>query len=72
MALGTAGVSLAGLLAASGAAAGATPDSSPGNAAASPAQAVPLQTGATQLADTVVKAMCSDFGRWCGTPRRWG
>lgn len=32
----------------------------------------PSETGATQLADTVVKAMCSDFGRWCGNPRRWG
>ena len=32
----------------------------------------PSQAGMTQLADTVTKAMCADFGRWCGTPPRWG
>jgi hypothetical protein len=61
MALGAAGVSLAGVLAASGTAAGAAPDSSPGNAAASPAQAVPLHNPVVFIGDSVT----AGFG-YCG------
>jgi hypothetical protein len=32
----------------------------------------PSTAGATQLADTVVSAMCSSFGHWCGPQRVWG
>jgi Glycine rich protein len=31
----------------------------------------PDQAGATQLANTVVSAMCSSFGHWCGPQRVW-
>lgn len=32
----------------------------------------PDKNGATQLANTVVNAMCSSFGHWCGRDRAWG
>ena len=32
----------------------------------------PNTAGATQLANTVVSAMCSSFGHWCGPTRVWG
>jgi len=32
----------------------------------------PSRTGATQLANTVIKAMCADFRHWCGNPPLWG
>lgn len=32
----------------------------------------PSEAGAKQLANTVVSAMCSSFGHWCGDNRVWG